>query len=55
MESSQFVGRCIAALAKDDSIIKDTRKILITAEIAQHYGFVDIDGKQPKSLREELW
>lgn len=55
MESPQFVGRCIAALANDDSVIKDTGKILITAEIAQHYGFTDLDGKQPKSLRGELW
>lgn len=55
MESPQFVGRCIAALANDDSVIKDTGKILITAEIAQHYGFTDLNGKQPKSLRGELW
>ena len=55
MESPQFVGRCIAALANDDSAIKDTGKILITAEIAEKYGFTDIDGKQPVSLRSELW
>lgn len=55
MESPQFVGRCIAYLASDDKAIKDTGKILITAEIAERYGFCDIDGKQPKSLREELW
>ncbi|MTI68136.1 MAG: SDR family NAD(P)-dependent oxidoreductase [Firmicutes bacterium] len=55
MESPQFVGRCIKALATDSNAIKDTGKILITAEIAKHYGFTDIDGKQPKSLRKELW
>lgn len=55
METPQFVGRCIAALANDATAIKDTGKILITAEVAKKYGFADIDGKQPKSLRSELW
>ncbi len=55
MESPQFVGRCIAALANDDNAIKDTGKILITSEVSERYGFTDIDGKQPKSLRAELW
>lgn len=55
MESPQFTGRCIAALANDRNAINETGKILITAELAEKYGFTDIDGKQPKSLRDELW
>lgn len=55
MESPQFVGRCVAALANDEDAIKETGKILITAEVAHHYGFTDIDGRQPKSQRRELW
>lgn len=55
MESPQFVGRCVAALAKDKNVIEGTGKILITAEIAKHYGFTDLNGKQPKSLRGVLW
>lgn len=55
MESPQFVGRCIAALASDKNAIKDTGKILITAEVAESYGITDIDGRKPKSLRKELW
>jgi dehydrogenase/reductase SDR family protein 1 len=55
MESPQFTGRCIAALANDSEIIKKTGEILITAEVAEKYGFTDINGKQPKSLRAELW
>ncbi len=54
-ESPQFVGRCVAALANDKNIMNQTGKVLITAEVAQHYGFTDIDGRQPKSQREELW
>ena len=42
MESPQFVGRCIAALAKDDNLIEDTGKVLITAELAEKYGVTDI-------------
>jgi len=46
MESPQFVGRCVAALAADKNIIKETGTILITAEVAESYGFTDIDGKR---------
>jgi dehydrogenase/reductase SDR family protein 1 len=54
-ESPQFIGRCVAALAGDRNKHSGTGKILIAAEIAQKYGFTDIDGKQPKSLRDQLW
>jgi len=55
MESPQFIGRCVAALANDRNIIKESGKILIAAEVAEKYGIKDIDGKQPKSLRSVLW
>lgn len=55
MESPQFVGRCIAALAGDKNAIENSGKILITSEIAEYYGFTDINGKLPKSLKSELW
>jgi dehydrogenase/reductase SDR family protein 1 len=54
-ESPQFIGRCVVALAGDSNRHSETGKILIAAEVAQKYGFTDIDGKQPKSLREQLW
>lgn len=54
-ESPQFIGRCVAALAGDRNIHSETGDILIAAEVAQRYGFTDIDGSQPKSLREQLW
>ncbi len=46
-ESSQFVGRAILALAKDDFIMEKTGKILIAAELGKEYGFKDIDGSEP--------
>jgi len=47
-ESSQFVGRAIAAIAFDKNILKKTGQILVAAELARKYGFTDIDGIQPE-------
>lgn len=55
MESLEFAGKCIGALALDEQLINDTGKIFITAEVAQKYGFKDSNGKQPRSQREMLW
>ena len=46
-ESSQFVGRAVAALAADPEIVEKSGQILIAAELAREYGFTDIDGTQP--------
>jgi dehydrogenase/reductase SDR family protein 1 len=54
-ETPQFVGRCIAALALDKTVMDKTGEILITAEIAEKYGIKDVNGNQPKSQRAELW
>ncbi len=50
-ESPQFIGRAIAHLAHDPRIMERTGQILVAAELAQEYGFTDIDGKQPQSMR----
>ena len=50
METPQFVGRCIAALEQDDSIIQQSGKVLRTAEIGLKYGFTDINGRQPHAV-----
>jgi len=55
METPQFSGRCVAALALDPGAIEQTGSVLIAAEVAQRYGFTDVDGKQPRSERPELW
>lgn len=49
-ESPQFVGRAVAALAGDPNRLERTGKILVAATLAREYGFVDIDGKQPRPL-----
>lgn len=55
MESPRFTGRCIAALAMDENALRNSGEILITAEVGERYGFTDIDGKRPRTLRPELW
>ena len=51
-ESPQFIGRAVAALAADPNIMRKSGHVLVAAELAREYGFVDIDGTQPRSLRE---
>jgi NAD(P)-dependent dehydrogenase (short-subunit alcohol dehydrogenase family) len=53
-ESPQFTGRAIAALASDPNVMSKSGQVLVVAELAQKYGFSDVDGKQPRSVREEL-
>jgi NAD(P)-dependent dehydrogenase (short-subunit alcohol dehydrogenase family) len=50
-ESPQFIGRAVAALAADPEIIRKSGQVLVAAELAVEYGFADIDGRQPVSLR----
>jgi NAD(P)-dependent dehydrogenase (short-subunit alcohol dehydrogenase family) len=51
--SVEFPGRVIAALAKDDEVLKRTGGTYIAAELAQEYGVTDVTGKAPPSLRSE--
>ena len=52
-ESPQFIGRAVVALASDAYLMNKTGRVLIAAELAQDYGFTDIDGKQPRPLNAE--
>jgi len=51
--SVEFPGRVIAALAKDQDIMKRSGGTFIGAELAQEYGVNDIDGSVIPSLRAE--
>jgi NAD(P)-dependent dehydrogenase (short-subunit alcohol dehydrogenase family) len=50
--SPEFPGRVIAALATDPDLLARTGGTFITAELAEHYGITDIDGKVVPSLRD---
>ena len=52
-ESPQFIGRAVAALAADPSVMQKSGKTLVVAALAQEYGFTDVDGKQPRPLTVE--
>lgn len=43
METPQFVGRCVAALALADNLLQPSGSVLRTAEIAQRYGVTEIE------------
>jgi NAD(P)-dependent dehydrogenase (short-subunit alcohol dehydrogenase family) len=49
-ESPGFLGRVVAALADDDDPMRHSGKVLVAAQVAEEYGFTDIDGKLPRPL-----
>jgi NAD(P)-dependent dehydrogenase (short-subunit alcohol dehydrogenase family) len=53
-ESPQFIGRVVAGLMDDPKLMEKSGTWHIAAELAQQYGIGDIDGKQPKSLRDTV-
>ena len=50
-ESVEFPGMAIAHLACDKNIMKKSGKIIWSSNLAQEYGFVDIDGSMPDDVR----
>ena len=49
-ESPEFQGRAVAALAADPDVGRWNGQCLVTAAVAQTYGFTDTDGKTPRAL-----
>ncbi len=52
-ESPQYLGRVIAAMYKDPSLLKKSGNPFIAAQLGLAYGISDIDGKMPKPLSIE--
>ena len=50
-ESPELSGRAVAALADDPEIARRSGQVCVVAELAEDYGFDDIDGTRPRSLR----
>uniref|UniRef100_A0A7E4ZSE7 Short-chain dehydrogenase n=1 Tax=Panagrellus redivivus TaxID=6233 RepID=A0A7E4ZSE7_PANRE len=53
-ESTEFSGKAIVALATDPKVHNYTGRILMTGDLADQYGFVDVDGNRilsPRSLK----
>jgi NAD(P)-dependent dehydrogenase (short-subunit alcohol dehydrogenase family) len=53
-ETPQFTGRVVEALYGDPDLMTKSGQVVIGAEAAVEYGFTDINGSQPPSLRKEL-
>jgi hypothetical protein len=49
-ESPEFSGRAVAALAGDPDLMTLSGGTLVAANLAQRYGFTDIDGRSPRAL-----
>jgi NAD(P)-dependent dehydrogenase (short-subunit alcohol dehydrogenase family) len=50
-ESPRYVGRAVAALAADPDRARWNTKSVTSGELAQVYGFTDVDGSQPDVWR----
>jgi NAD(P)-dependent dehydrogenase (short-subunit alcohol dehydrogenase family) len=54
-ESPEFPGRAIAALAADPNVLERSGGVYTTPELANEYGFTDVDGKQRSRFWDEHW
>jgi NAD(P)-dependent dehydrogenase (short-subunit alcohol dehydrogenase family) len=52
-ESPEFIGRVIAALASEPSIMERSGNVLVAAAVAAELGVTDVDGKRPVPLTLE--
>ena len=50
-ESPAFVGRAVAALARDPDVSRWNGQSLSSGQLAKVYGFTDLDGSQPDAWR----
>ena len=50
-ESPQFSGRAVVALATDETNMKRSGTYQVVAELASEYGFTDVNGLTPPSIR----
>ena len=46
-ESPRFTGRAVAALASDPEVARWTGRAVSSRDLADHYGFTDVDGRLP--------
>ncbi len=53
-ESTEYVGRAVASLAADPSVLRWAGKLLYVGDLAEKYGFPDVDGRQVPNFYREL-
>ena len=47
-ETPRFCGRAVTALAADEQVLRLTGRAVTARELAERYGFTDVDGRLPK-------
>jgi NAD(P)-dependent dehydrogenase (short-subunit alcohol dehydrogenase family) len=52
-ESPEFIGRVVAALARDPATLQRSGQTLVAAAVALELGVVDVDGRRPAPLTLE--
>jgi NAD(P)-dependent dehydrogenase (short-subunit alcohol dehydrogenase family) len=50
-ESPEYLGRCVRALAEDADPMRHSGECVTVGDLAQEYGFTDVDGRQPAGFR----
>jgi len=50
-ESPEYVGRAVVALASDKNVMEKSGKVFPVGDLAQEYGFTDIDGRRIPAFR----
>jgi NAD(P)-dependent dehydrogenase (short-subunit alcohol dehydrogenase family) len=53
IESPEYIGRAVVALAGDANIIAKSGRVLTVGQLAPEYGFTDVDGRQLPPLQIE--
>ena len=51
-ETPQYIGKCVVHLAQDPNIMRKAASVHISMDLGAEYGFVDVDGRKPKHLRQ---
>lgn len=52
-ESPEYTGRAVVALADDAEVMERSGRTWVVAELAEEYGFDDVDGTRPPTLRRK--
>jgi NAD(P)-dependent dehydrogenase (short-subunit alcohol dehydrogenase family) len=45
-ESTEYIGRAVAAMAGDADVMRKSGRIHFVADLAREYGFADVDGRE---------
>jgi NAD(P)-dependent dehydrogenase (short-subunit alcohol dehydrogenase family) len=53
LESPEYIGRAVVALAADANVMAKSGRVLTVGQLALEYGFTDVDGRQWPPFRIE--